>query len=105
MANRRRFSPDFKVRVVLKLISDARACREYSVSPQTVSRRKIEFVEKAPRLFRHKEHESAGQARMVMSRRGVRVIYPHDVVQSAALGSTTNPSMPGPGTSVADMFR
>ena len=68
MARRRRFSPEFKVRVVLELISgiktQAEACREYSLSPQTVSRWKTEFVEKAPQLFRNKEHESAEQVRI-----------------------------------------
>ena len=68
MARRRRFSPEFKVRVVLKWISgiktQAEACREYSLSPQTVSRWKTEFVEKAPQLFRNKEHESAEQVRI-----------------------------------------
>ena len=56
MARRRRFSPEFKVRVVLELISgiktQAEACREYSLSPQTVSRWKTASVEKAPQLFR-----------------------------------------------------
>lgn len=68
MARRRRFSPEFKVRVVLELISgikmQAEACREYSLSPQTVSRWKTEFLEKAPQLFRNKEHDSAEQVRI-----------------------------------------
>ncbi len=68
MVRRRRFSPEFKVRVVLELISgvktQAEACREYSLSPQTVSRWKTEFVEKAPQLFRNKEHESAEEVRI-----------------------------------------
>ncbi len=68
MARRRRFSPEFKVRVVLELVSgvktQAEACREYSLSPQTISRWKTEFVEKAPQLFRNKEHDSAEQVRI-----------------------------------------
>ena len=68
MAQRRRFSPEFKVRVVLELISGTRtqaeACRECSLSPQTVSRWKTEFVEEAPQLFRNKEHDSAEQVRI-----------------------------------------
>lgn len=68
MARRRRFSPEFKVRVVLELISgvktQAEACREYSLSPQTISRWKTEFVEKAPQLFRNREHDSAEQVRI-----------------------------------------
>ena len=68
MARRRRFSPKFKVRAVLELISrikmQAEACREYSLSPQTVSRWKTEFLEKAPQLFRNKEHDSEEQVRI-----------------------------------------
>ena len=68
MANRRRFSPEFKVRVVLELISGAKsqaeACREYSLSPQTVSKWKTEVVDRAPQVFRSKEHDSAEQVRI-----------------------------------------
>ena len=68
VAQRRRFSPDFKVRVVVELISgiktQAEACREYNLSPQTVSRWKSEFVQKAPQVFRNKEHNSAEHVRI-----------------------------------------
>lgn len=68
MARRRRFSPGFKVRVALELISgtkaQAEACRKYSLSPQTVSRWKTEFVEKSPQQFRNREHDSAEQVRI-----------------------------------------
>ena len=68
MAKKRRFSPDFKVRVVLELISgtktQAEACREYSLSPQTISRWKTEFVEKATQVFRNKGRENAEQVRI-----------------------------------------
>ena len=68
MAQRRRFSPEFKVRVVLELISGAKsqaeACRAYSVSPQTVSKWKTELVDRAPQLFRNKERDSAEQVRI-----------------------------------------
>ena len=44
VAQRRRLSPEFKVRVVLELISgtktQAEACREYSLSPQIGMRRR-----------------------------------------------------------------
>ena len=76
VAKRRRFSPDFKVRVVLELISgtktQAEACREYSLSPQTISRWKTEFVEKAPQVFRNKERESAEQVRIAELERMVK---------------------------------
>lgn len=68
MATRRRFTADFKVRVVLELISGAKspaeACREYRLNPQMVSKWKAEFLEKAPQLFRTKEQNSAEEARI-----------------------------------------
>lgn len=68
MAQRRRFTPEFKSRVVLELISGAKsqaqACREYKLNPQMVLRWKTEFIEKAPQLFLTREEDSAEQARI-----------------------------------------
>ena len=58
MARRRRFSADFKARVVLELITGAKnqsqVCREYELNPNMVSRWEAEFVgggKKASALF------------------------------------------------------
>jgi len=52
---RRKFSPEFKVRVVLELISGEKglmqASREYEIKDSVLSRWKQEFVERAPQLF------------------------------------------------------
>jgi transposase len=68
MVVHRRFTPELKARVVLELISGttslAEACRQYNLKPQTVSRWKAEFLEKAPQLFRGREQSSQEQARI-----------------------------------------
>jgi transposase-like protein len=68
MVVHRRFTPELKARVVLELISGAaspaEACRQYNLKPQTVSRWKAEFLEKAPRLFQTREQSSQEQARI-----------------------------------------
>jgi transposase len=72
MVVRRRFTPELKARVVLELISGvqslAEVCRQYHLKPQTkpqtVSRWKAEFLEKAPQLFQTREQSSQEQARI-----------------------------------------
>jgi transposase len=68
MVVRRRFTPELKARVVLELIggvqSLAEVCRQYHLKPQTVSRWKAEFLEKAPQLFQTREQSSQEQARI-----------------------------------------
>ncbi len=55
MNQRRRFTPQFKTRVVLevltKLKSMAHVCREYDLKEQVVTRWKAELLERAPTLF------------------------------------------------------
>ena len=68
MAIRRRFTPKFKARVVLEMISGAKSlaedCRQYQLNSQMVTRWKSEFLEKAPQLFQTEEHNSLKQARI-----------------------------------------
>ena len=68
MTTRRRFTPEFKARVVLELISGARslaeACRHYQLNSQVVTRWKSEFLEKAPQLFQTRDQNSQEQARI-----------------------------------------
>jgi len=55
MTKRRKFSPEFKARVVLELISGEKglmqASREYEIKDSVLSRWKQEFLERAPLLF------------------------------------------------------
>lgn len=55
MAERRKFDPEFKARVVLELISGQKglmaASREYGIKDTVLSRWKQEFLERASQLF------------------------------------------------------
>lgn len=55
MTKRRKFSAEFKARVVLELISGEKglmqASREYEIKDSVLSRWKQEFLERAPQLF------------------------------------------------------
>ena len=68
MGQRRRFTPEFKARVVLELISGARSqaevCRQHNLKPQVVSRWKVEFLNKAAGVFQSEEQRSTEQARI-----------------------------------------
>jgi transposase len=58
---RRTYTPEFKVRLVIELISGkksmSQASREYGIKDSLISRWRQEFLERAPQLF-----EQAGQA-------------------------------------------
>ena len=66
MATRRRFTSEFKARVVLELISGAKTpgevCRQHNLKPQVVSRWKAEFLDKAASVFHSEEQRSVEQA-------------------------------------------
>ena len=55
MTKRRKFTPEFKARVVLEeltgLKSKAEICREYQLKPQVFSRWRDEFLGRAPEIF------------------------------------------------------
>ena len=55
MSKRRKFSPEFKARVVLEELTGvkdrAEICREYRLRPQILARWKEAFLERAPELF------------------------------------------------------
>lgn len=57
MSKRRVFTPEFKARVVLEVITQqkslAQASREYGVRDTVISRWKQEFVERSPQVFEH----------------------------------------------------
>jgi transposase len=55
MTDRRKFSAEFKAKVVLELISGEKglmqASREYGIKDSVLSRWKQEFLERAPQVF------------------------------------------------------
>jgi transposase-like protein len=68
MGTRRRFTPEFKARVVLEMIRGAKSlaevCRQHQLNSQMVARWKCEFLEKSPQLFQTGEQNSQEQARI-----------------------------------------
>ena len=68
MRARRRFSPEFKAKVVLELIggvkTPAEVSRGYQLKPQLLSRWKMAFVEQAALVFQSDEQRSQEQARI-----------------------------------------
>jgi transposase len=68
MNQRRNFSPEFKTRVVLeiltKLKSMAQVCRDYDLKEQVVTRWKAEFLDHAPTLFAPNPQRDEDQARI-----------------------------------------
>ena len=57
MIQRRKFTAEFKAKVVMELISGEKglmqASREYQIKDSVLSRWKQEFIERAPQLFEH----------------------------------------------------
>ena len=55
MVNRRKFTPEYKARVVLEMLTEqksaAQASREYGIKDSVLSRWKQEFIERSPMLF------------------------------------------------------
>ena len=75
MNQRRRFTPQFKTRVVLeiltKLKSMAQVCRDYELKEQVVTRWKAEFLERAPTLFAPDQQRDDAQTRITELERQV----------------------------------
>lgn len=68
MAQRRRFTGEFKAHVVLELLSGqkstAELCRQHQLSPQLLGQWKNELLERAPQIFEQEQARSAEQERI-----------------------------------------
>ncbi len=68
MRKRRRFTPEFKSKVVLDVLtgaqSPAEACRKHALSPNLLTLWKTTFLERAHTLFRPDEQRDEDQARI-----------------------------------------
>jgi transposase len=68
MAKRRRFTAEFKARVVLDILtgvqSQAEACRKHGLGPNLVALWKAAFLERAHTVFEDDSARSAEQARI-----------------------------------------
>jgi transposase-like protein len=55
MVKRRKFTPEFKARVVLEMLTEQKSAvqigREYGIKDSVISRWKQEFIERSPTLF------------------------------------------------------
>jgi transposase len=69
MAERRKFSAEFKTRVVLELISGQKglmqASREYEIKDTVLSRWKQEFLERASQVFEQPSNNDQQEERVV----------------------------------------
>jgi transposase-like protein len=68
MRRRRRFTPEFKAKVVLEVLagaqSPAEACRQHGLSPNLLGTGKATFLERAHALFQPDEQRDEDQARI-----------------------------------------
>lgn len=68
MRKRRQFTPEFKARLVLDLLSGvqspAEACRKHGLSPNLLALWKATFLERAPSLFTRDGTRTGEQARI-----------------------------------------
>jgi transposase len=68
MGKRRRFTPEFKVQVVLELLSGSKSmaevCREYRLASHVVSAWRQHFAERATSVFSTLESQRAEQKRI-----------------------------------------
>ena len=68
MRKRRQFTPEFKARVVLDILtgvqSQAEACRKHGLSPNLLALWKSTFLERAPLVFDRDTARSAEQTRI-----------------------------------------
>jgi len=55
MVKQRKFTPEYKARIVLEILTEGKsisqACREHGIKDSVLSRWKKEFIERSPMLF------------------------------------------------------
>ena len=68
MIKRRKYTPEFKARVVLEMLTEgksiAEASREYQVKDSIISRWKKEFIERSPMLFENEASSDSSDQRI-----------------------------------------
>ncbi len=89
MAQRRRFTGEFKAQVVLELLSGAKSaaelCRQHQLTPQVLARWKSELLERAPLVFEQDQKRSAEQERIAELERLVgRLTMELDIAKKAS---------------------
>ena len=96
MPKRRQFTPEFKARLVLEVLtgvqSQAEVCRKHTLSPTLLATWKTAFLERAHTLFQSDETRSAEQARIAELERVLgRLTLENEILKkvSTRLGSTS----------------
>jgi transposase len=92
MAERRKFTAEFKAKVVLELLSGEKglmqASREYEIKDSVLSRWKQEFLERAPQLFEQPQKSNPQQERIAELERMVgRMALQLDMAKKVFEGS------------------
>jgi transposase-like protein len=63
MVKRRKFTPEYKARIVLEILTEGKsisqASREYGIKNSVLSRWKKEFIERSPMLFENGTNNDA----------------------------------------------
>ena len=102
MAKRRKFSPEFKARVALELLSGekslAQASRDYGIKDSVLSRWRQEFVERSTQVFESgPDHEREAQARRIaeLERMVGRLTMELEIAKKASLLLTSRWSESG----------
>jgi transposase len=100
MAQRRKFTAEFKAQVVLDLVSGAKSaaelCREQQLNPQLLTRWKSEFLERAPLLFQQEAMQSQEQERIAELERVVgRLTMQLEIAKKASALLTSQPNRNG----------
>jgi transposase-like protein len=97
MPKRRQFTPEFKARVVLEVISGAKSgaevSREHNLKPDLLSRWKAEFLANAAKVFERSETADPQQARIAeLERLAGKLSLDLEIAKKAStlLGSTGN---------------
>jgi transposase len=100
MAQRRKFTAEFKAQLVLDLVSGAKSaaelCREHQLNPQLLARWKSEFLERAPLLFQQEAMQSQEQERIAELERVVgRLTMQLEIAKKASALLGSQPSRNG----------
>jgi transposase len=90
MNERRKFSPEFKARVVLEALSGAKSnaelCREHGLKPQLLSDWKAAFLERAATVFQSEEHRSEEAARIAdLERLAGKLALENEILKKGSL--------------------
>lgn len=69
MVSRRKFTPEFKVQVVLEMLTEHKSAtqlsREHGIKDSVISRWKQEFIERSPAIFENGSVEKDEQAQHI----------------------------------------